>query len=77
MSTAAGTIFRSGGKERVPYATVKAYQGDQTFYATAGEAGEFTLSSTARNDPVAFERELRQRPGTAQYGSRPERSRYI
>ena len=43
MATASGTICRSGGKERVSYATVKAYKEGQTKYATASEAGEFTL----------------------------------
>lgn len=41
MATASGTIYRSGGKERVSYATVKAYKGGQTKYDTASEAGEF------------------------------------
>ena len=43
MATASGTIYRSGGKERVSYATIKTYKGGQTLYTTAGEAGEFTL----------------------------------
>ena len=43
MTTASGTIFRSGGQERVSYATIKAYKGGKTLYTTAGEAGEFTL----------------------------------
>lgn len=43
MATASGTIFRSGGKERISYATIKAYKGGQTEYATASEGGEFTL----------------------------------
>ena len=43
MAKASGTIYRSGGKERVSYATIKAYKGGQTIYTTAGEAGEFTL----------------------------------
>lgn len=43
MVTASGTVYRSGGKERVSYATIKAYKGGQTLYTTAGEAGEFTL----------------------------------
>jgi hypothetical protein len=43
MATASGTVYRSGGKERVSYATIKANKGGQTKYATAGEGGEFTL----------------------------------
>jgi hypothetical protein len=44
MATISGVIFRSGGKERIPYATVKAtQQGQPVIYATAGEGGEFTL----------------------------------
>ncbi len=43
MSTASGTIYRSGGKERVSYATIKAYKAGQTKYATTDDGGEFTL----------------------------------
>jgi len=43
MAKASGTIYRSGGKERVSYATIKADKGGQTNYATASEGGEFTL----------------------------------
>jgi hypothetical protein len=43
MSKASGTIYRSGGKERVSYATIKAYKGGQEEYATASEGGEFKL----------------------------------
>jgi hypothetical protein len=43
MATASGTIYRSGGKERISYATIKTYKGSQTLYATADEGGDFTL----------------------------------
>jgi hypothetical protein len=44
MSKASGTIYRSGGKERVSYATIKAYKtGKPTKYETTDESGEFTL----------------------------------
>jgi hypothetical protein len=43
MAKASGTIYRSGGKERIPYATIKAYKAGTTQYATAGEGGDFTL----------------------------------
>lgn len=43
MAKASGTIYRSGGKERVSYATIKAYKGGQTKYTTAGEDGDFAL----------------------------------
>ena len=45
MTKASGTIYRSGGKERVSYATIKAYKDGQTNYATASEGGEFTLDT--------------------------------
>jgi len=47
MATASGTVFRSGGKERIAYATVKAYQAGKTEYTTANEAGEFNLTIPA------------------------------
>jgi len=43
MAKASGIIYRSGGKERVAYATVKAYKGGQTKYATTDDGGEFAL----------------------------------
>jgi hypothetical protein len=43
MAKASGTIYRSGGKERVSYATIKAYKAGHTQYATAGEDGDFFL----------------------------------
>ena len=44
MAKISGVIFRSGGKERIPYATVKATQKDQpVIYATADEGGEFSM----------------------------------
>jgi hypothetical protein len=44
MAIISGVIFRSGGKERIPYATIKAtQQGQPVIYATAGEGGEFIL----------------------------------
>ena len=44
MTKASGTVYRSGGKERVSYATIKAYKaGKPTKYETTNEAGEFTL----------------------------------
>jgi len=47
MSTASGTIYRSGGKERISYATIKAYKASQTSYTTADEGGAFTLDIPA------------------------------
>jgi hypothetical protein len=44
MATISGVIFRSGGKERIPYATIKAtQQGQPVIYTTAGEGGEFAM----------------------------------
>jgi hypothetical protein len=44
MAKISGVIFRSGGNERVTYATVKATQkGQPVIYTTAGEGGEFTM----------------------------------
>ena len=44
MSKASGTVYRSGGKERVSYATIKAYKaGKPTKYETTDDGGEFTL----------------------------------
>ena len=44
MSKASGTIYRSGGKERVPYATIKATKpGKKPVYETSSEGGEFTM----------------------------------
>jgi hypothetical protein len=43
MAKASGTIFRTGGKERISHATIKVTKGGRTEYATAGEGGEFSL----------------------------------
>jgi hypothetical protein len=44
MAKLSGVIIRSGGQERIPYATVKAtQQGQPVIYATAGENGEFSM----------------------------------
>jgi hypothetical protein len=43
MATASGTIFRSGGKERISHATIAATKGEKTVYATSGEDGDFSL----------------------------------
>lgn len=58
MAKASGTIYRSGGKERISYATIKAYKGSQTLYATADEGGDFTLDLREPGiwDFVALER---------------------
>ena len=48
MAKLSGVIFRSGGQERIPYATVKATKGDQpVIYTTAGENGEFSMQLPA------------------------------
>ena len=44
MATAWGTVFRSGGKERIPFATVKATYGNLIEYTTADDAGSFSLA---------------------------------
>ena len=59
MSKASGTVFRSGGKERVSYATIKAYKaGKPTQYETTNEGGEFTLNLPDKGEWafVAFEK---------------------
>ena len=58
MAIASGAVYRSGGKERVPYATIKAYKGGQTIYATAGDGGEFTrdIPEPGKWTFVAFEK---------------------
>jgi len=58
MATVSGTIYRSGGKERVSYATVKAYKGGQTFYTTADDGGDFNLSipNSGTWDLIALEK---------------------
>jgi len=44
MTKASGTVYRSGGKERVSYATIKAYKaGKPTKYETTNDAGEFAM----------------------------------
>jgi hypothetical protein len=50
MAKASGTIFRTGGKERIPHATIKVTKGGKTEYATAGEAGEFSLDLPERGE---------------------------
>jgi len=59
MSKASGTVYRSGGKERVSYATIKAYKaGKPTRYETTDDGGEFTLDLPDRGTwtIVAFEK---------------------
>lgn len=59
MPKASGTVFRSGGKERVSYATIKAYKaGKPTRYETTNDGGEFTLDLPDRGawTIVAFEK---------------------
>jgi hypothetical protein len=59
MSKASGTVFRSGGKERVSYATIKAYKaGKPNKYETTNDGGEFTLDLPDRGTwtIVAFEK---------------------
>jgi len=58
MSKASGTVYRSGGKERVSYATIKASKGSQTTYATANDGGDFTLDIPTPGmwDFIAFEK---------------------
>lgn len=44
MAKLSGVIFHSGGKERIPYATVKATQpGQRVYYATADKSGEYNM----------------------------------
>jgi hypothetical protein len=43
MASIAGTVFRSGGKERIPYATIKAIKKGHALYATTDESGEFSI----------------------------------
>lgn len=59
MPKASGTVFRSGGKERISYATIKAYKaGKPTRYETTNDGGEFTLDLPDRGawTIVAFEK---------------------
>jgi hypothetical protein len=59
MSKVSGTVFRSGGKERVSYATIKAYKaGKPNKYETTDDGGEFTLDLPDRGTwtIVAFEK---------------------
>jgi len=44
MATASGTIYRSGGKERIGYATVKAYKQGPPLYTTADQNGNFSIT---------------------------------
>jgi len=43
MANITGTVFRTGGKERMSYATIKAIKKGQAVYATTDENGEFSL----------------------------------
>lgn len=43
MTKISGTIFRSGGKERISYATVKVYRKEHTLYTTTDQSGEFSI----------------------------------
>ncbi len=59
MPKASGTVYRSGGKERVSYATIKAYKaGKPTRYETTNDGGEFTLDLPDKGmwTIVAFEK---------------------
>lgn len=66
MFQASGTVYRSGGKERLSYATIKAYKGKYTCYATTDDDGDFKLEipEPGKWEFVAFERES--------YASAPE-----
>jgi hypothetical protein len=58
MFKASGTVFRTGGKERISYATIKASKGSHIVYATANEGGDFTLDipDAGRWDFAAYEK---------------------
>lgn len=59
MTKASGTVYRSGGKERVAYATIKVTKaGKPTKYETTNEAGEFALDLPDKGEWtfVAFEK---------------------
>jgi len=43
MAKITGTVFRPGGKERVVYATIKAFKKGHIMYATTDDSGEFFL----------------------------------
>jgi hypothetical protein len=58
MTIASGTIFKTGGKERMPKATIKASKkGANTVYAQADKDGNFTLNlpEPGNWELVAFE----------------------
>jgi hypothetical protein len=44
MATAKGTVYRSGSKERIAGAAVKAYKGDDIVYATTDDDGDFDMA---------------------------------
>jgi len=44
MTSITGTIFRSGGKEPVSYATIKVYKKGHTLYTTADQSGQFDIN---------------------------------
>jgi hypothetical protein len=48
MAEISGTIFRSGGKERISFATVKLYQKGHSIYATTDQSGEFSIDLPAK-----------------------------
>ena len=59
MPKVSGTVFRSGGKERISYATIKAYKaGKPNRYETTDDGGVFTLDLPDRGTwtIVAFEK---------------------
>jgi hypothetical protein len=43
MAKVSGMVYRSGSKEGIPYATIKASKGAQVYYTTANKVGEFEL----------------------------------
>jgi hypothetical protein len=58
MYQASGTVYRSGGKERVSYATIKVSKGTQIRYATTDDDGDFNLEvpDAGKWEFVALER---------------------
>lgn len=43
MAIAAGSVYRSGGKEGISHATVKATKGGKIVYATTNDGGDFSV----------------------------------
>ena len=59
MFQASGTVYRSGGKERISRATIKAYKGNLVRYSTTDDDGDFSLEvpEPGKWEFVALERE--------------------